>query len=220
MNKLVDGMNIVAIIPARGGSKGIPRKNIKNFCGKPLIAWSIEEALKSQYVSKVYVSTEDKEIAEIAQKFGAEISWRPLELASDSATTKAVLIDFVKRINCEALVVLQPTSPIRVNGLIDKAIERFIEKDVDTLATGFTSYQYEWTSVDNTPRQELKGWFYDDGNVYVHKPYYLKAGNYWGEKREAMVIEEFYNHEIDTDVDWVVLESLMGYSKGKFGEKL
>jgi len=122
-----------------------------------------------------------------------------------------VLIDFVNRYKCDCLVVLQPTSPIRTNGLIDKAVERFLETNVDTLATGFISFQYEWTSVDNTPRQQLKGWFYDDGNIYIHKPYYLKEGKYWGEKRECMVINEYYNYEIDTECDWVILEALMRY---------
>jgi len=199
-------MHTIAIIPARGGSKGIPRKNIKEFCGKPLIAWSIEEALKAKYINEVYLSTEDDEIAGIGEKYGAKISKRPMELATDSATTKALLIDFVNRYDCDRLVVLQPTSPIRINGLIDKAIKRFEETGVDTLATGFISCQYEWTSVDNIPRQKLKGWFYD---IYIHKPYYLKQGKYWGDKRECMIIDEYYNYEIDTQCDWVILEALM-----------
>jgi len=202
-------MHIIAIIPARGGSKGIPRKNIKEFCGKPLIAWSIEAALEAKLINEVYLSTEDEEIAKIGKFFGAKISIRPKELSTDSATTKLVLIDFINRYECDILVVLQPTSPIRINGLIDKAVDRFIKTDVDTLATGFISYQYEWTSVDNTPRQQLKGWFYDDGNIYIHKPYYLKDGKYWGEKRACMVIEEYYNYEIDTECDWIILEALM-----------
>jgi N-acylneuraminate cytidylyltransferase len=204
-------MHTIAIIPARGGSKGIPRKNIKEFCGKPLIAWSIEAALDSKYVDEVYLSTEDEEIAKIGERYGAKISIRPEELSTDTATTKAVLIDFVNRYECDCLIVLQPTSPIRINGLIDKTIDRFEETGVDTLATGFISYQYEWTSTDNTPRQQLKGWFYDDGNIYIHKPYYLKEGKYWGEKRECMIIDEYYNYEIDTEYDWVILESLMKY---------
>jgi len=204
-------MHTIAIIPARGGSKGIPRKNIKEFCGKPLIAWSIEAALEAKYIDEVYLSTEDKEIAEIGKNCGAKISIRPNELSTDFATTKAVLIDFVTRYDCDILVVLQPTSPIRVNGLVDKAIERFIKTNVDTLATGFISYQYEWTSIDNTPRQQLKGWFYDDGNIYIHKPNYLKDGKYWGEKKERMLVDEYYNYEIDTECDWIILEALMKY---------
>jgi len=202
-------MHTIAIIPARGGSKGIPRKNIKVFCGKPLVAWSIEAALEAKHIDEVYLSTEDKEIAETGKKYGAKISVRPNELSTDSATTKAVLIDFVNRYECDVLVVLQPTSPVRINGLVDRAVERFVETGADTLATGFISHQYEWTSVDNTPRQLLKGWFYDDGNVYIHKPGYLKEGKYWGEKRECMIIDEYYNYEIDTECDWIILEALM-----------
>lgn len=211
---------IVAVIPARGGSKGIPRKNIKEFCGQPLINWSIKEALKSKYIDEVYVSTEDAEIANIAEAAGAKILWRPEDLATDDATTKDVLRHFVNNIECDTLVVLQPTSPIRILGIIDKAIERFFETKVDTLATGFTSYEYEWTSVDNTPRQKLQGWFYDDGNIYVHKPDYLKEGEYWGEKKEKMIIDRYYNYEIDTEVDWVILEALMNYLKDKLGDQI
>jgi len=213
-------MHTIAIIPARGGSKGIPRKNIKEFYGQPLIAWSIEAALEAEYVDEVYLSTEDEEIALIGEKYGAKISKRPGNLSTDTATTKAVLIDFVNRYECDCLIVLQPTSPIRINGLIDKAIMRFKETGVDTLATGFISFQYEWTSVDNTPRQQLKGWFYDDGNIYIHKPYYLRDGKYWGDKRERMVIDEYYNYEIDTECDWIILEALMRYVKDCGGNNL
>jgi len=202
-------MRTIAIIPARGGSKGIYRKNVKEFCGKPLVSWSIEAALEAKHIDEVYLSTEDVEIMEIGKKYSVKISVRPKELSTDSATTKSVLIDFVNRYECDILVVLQPTSPIRINSLIDKAIDRFLERNVDTLATGFISYQYEWTSVDNTPRQQLKGWFYDDGNIYIHKPYYLKENKYWGEKRECMIIDEYYNYEIDTIYDWIILETLM-----------
>jgi len=208
-------MHTIAIIPARGGSKGIPRKNIKEFYGKPLVAWSIEAALEAKHINEVYLSTEDEEIAEIGKKYGAKISIRPKELSTDSATTKSVLIDFVNRYECDILVVLQPTSPIRINSLIDQAVDRFLKSNVDTLATGFISYQYEWTSVDNTPRQQLKGWFYDDGNIYIHKPYYLKKNKYWGDKRECMVIDEYYNYEIDTECDWIILEALMRYVNNK-----
>jgi N-acylneuraminate cytidylyltransferase len=204
-------MHTIAIIPARGGSKGIPRKNIKEFCGKPLIAWSIEAANEAKHINEVYLSTEDEEIAEIGKKYGAKVSIRSEKLSTDSATTKSVLIDFVNRYDCDNLVVLQPTSPIRINGLIDKAVDRFVKTGVDTLATGFISYQYEWTSIDNTPRQQLKGWFYDDGNIYIHKPYYLKEDKYWGQKRECMIIDEHYNYEIDSECDWVILEALMKY---------
>jgi N-acylneuraminate cytidylyltransferase len=204
-------MHTIAIIPARGGSKGIPRKNVKTFCGKPLIAWSIEAALDAKYINDVYLSTEDEEIAEAGEKYGAKVSIRPKELSMDTTPTKAVLVDFVNRYECDTLVVLQPTSPIRTNGLIDKAVERFVKSGVDTLATGFITHQYEWATLDNVLRQESKGWFYDDGNIYIHKPCYLKRNESWGKKRECMIIDEHYNYEIDTECDWIILEALMKY---------
>ena len=92
--------DIVSIIPARGGSKRLPRKNILDFSGKPLIAWSIEAALKSKYLSRVIVSTDDEEIASIALKYGAEVPFmRPSDLAADNATTVDVVLDLIKKIN-------------------------------------------------------------------------------------------------------------------------
>ena len=122
----------LAIIPARGGSKRLPRKNILDLCGKPLISWSIEAALKSKYISKVVVSSDDEEILNISSNFGADIIKRPYELANDTATT----FDTVKHTidnfeNYDYIVLLQPTSPLRNEKHIDEAIELLEEKQAD-----------------------------------------------------------------------------------------
>src|SRR3989344_6294036 len=104
----------IAVIPARGGSKGLPRKNIKKLLGKPLIAYTIEAAKKAKSLDRIFVSTEDKEIAKIAKKYGAEVIERPFELAADDAPTYRVLQHAINEIgNAEVVVTLQPTSPIR-----------------------------------------------------------------------------------------------------------
>jgi len=200
---------ILGVIPARGGSKGVPRKNIRPIAGKPLIVWSIEAAKRSELLDRFVVSTEDPEIASLSRKAGAEVLPRPPELASDGATTLAVLQHVVETLKPETIVLLQPTSPIRIHGLIDKALERYHTSGADTLATGFTSYEYEWGTMGNVPRQKMKGWFYDDGCVAVHSAEDLRAGRWYGAKREAMLVEDCYNMEIDTETQFWAVEAIM-----------
>lgn len=135
-------MNIVGIIPARGGSKGIPRKNIRMLAGKPLVAHTIEAGLTSKYINKVIVSTEDKEIAEVSEKFGAEIIIRPDELAQDETKTAPVLTHVVQELEKNAykpdiIVLLQPTCPLRTGKETDEAIEKLINSTNDSVFAGF-----------------------------------------------------------------------------------
>jgi len=207
---------ILGVIPARGGSKAIPRKNIKLLLGKPLIVWSIEAAQQSRLIDRFVVSTEDVEIADIARSAGAEVLYRPVELASDDATTVAVLQHALSVMAVETLVLLQPTSPIRVEGIIDMAIERFLASGCDTLATGYVSTHFAWGAVDNGPRQKLKGYFHDDGNVYVFKPSVLQAGSWIGSNQCEMEIPCIYNLEIDTIADfWAVAGIMQQVLKGE-----
>lgn len=134
-------MNIVGIIPARGGSKRTPRKNIKLLAGKPLIAYSIEAALKSKYINRVVVSTEDAEIAGVARQYGAEVIERPSELAQDTTKTAPVLVQVVKELEkqgyCPDIVaLLQPTSPQRDESVVDGALDVLINSDKDSIFAG------------------------------------------------------------------------------------
>ncbi|MBM4443092.1 MAG: acylneuraminate cytidylyltransferase family protein [Candidatus Rokubacteria bacterium] len=199
----------LGVIPARGGSKGVPRKNLRPLLGRPLIAWSIDAARNARGLDRFVVSTEDAEIAEVARREGAEVLPRPAALATDTATTKAVLQHVVEALAPDEVVVLQPTSPVRVDNLVDRAIERYLASGAETLATGFTSFHYAWATMDNVPRQQMTGFFYDDGNVYVHRADDLRAGRYWGERREPMVVARHYNHEIDDELDFVIVEAVM-----------
>ena len=132
----------LVIIPARGGSKGIEKKNIKLISGKPLIVWTIESALKSKYISQVYVSTDDREIAKISKKHGAKVPfYRPKALAKDDSKT----IDCVNHmlnnletdeIKFDYIIILQPTSPLRTHNHINQAIEMILtDKDADSLVS-------------------------------------------------------------------------------------
>ena len=118
-------MKILTIIPARGGSKRIPKKNIKNFCGKPLIAWTIESALKANKTSRVIVSTDDEEIATISINNGAEVPFlRSKKLAEDHTPGIEPVLDVISRINgYDWILLLQPTSPLRNENDIDSMID-------------------------------------------------------------------------------------------------
>jgi CMP-N-acetylneuraminic acid synthetase len=123
-------MRLLAIIPARGGSKGIPRKNIRPLCGRPLIAWSIDAALGSRAVDRTIVSTDDDEIAGISRGLGAEVRMRPAALAQDDTPTRAVLAHVVAELASDsyapdAVLTLQPTSPLRIARHIDEAAALF-----------------------------------------------------------------------------------------------
>jgi len=199
---------ILGVTPARGGSKGIPRKNIRELCGKPLIAWTIEAAKQSKLLDRYAVSTEDREIAEIARKYGAEVLDRPKELATDEATTLSVLQDVLKKIDAKVVVLLQCTSPIRDKGLIDRCIKRFQGTNADSLATGFTCKLLEWGTY-SARKQDLKGFFHDDGNVYVVKADLIKKGKLWGKKMEKMEIGKGQNIEIDDEFDFWLAEQIL-----------
>ncbi|WP_127011257.1 cytidylyltransferase domain-containing protein [Veillonella sp. CHU594] len=127
---------ILAIIPARGGSKGIPHKNIINLCGKPLIAYTIESAKQSTYIDTVIVSTDDVDIQRIGEDYGASVPFlRDAKIASDEATTISVVVDAVERLKekeqiFDAVVLLQPTSPLRTTEEIDVAIDVFFQNEM------------------------------------------------------------------------------------------
>lgn len=199
---------ILGIIPARGGSKGIPRKNIKMIAGKPLIAWTIEAAKKSKLLDSFVVSTEDSEIAEISRKYGAEAIDRPVELAGDEASTLSVLQHVISIVEADTVVVLQPTSPVRDRDLIDRCIRRYQETGVDNLATGFICKFMEYGSYTQR-RQDLEGFFYDDGNVYVIKADLIKKGKLLGKKVERFKTSREESIEIDDDFDFWMAEQVL-----------
>lgn len=199
---------ILGITPARGGSKGIPKKNIKEIAGRPLIAWTIKSAKSSKLIDRYIVSTEDEEIAKISQQYGAEILYRPKELATDETPTLNVLQHAVSKIECDIVVLLQATSPIRSKGLIDECIEEFIKFDYDSLATGFLCKYVEYGKSE-LRRQDIPGFFYDDGNVYVIKSSLIKNGDRLGKKIGKKIISRWENVEIDDEFDFWLAEQIL-----------
>ena len=177
--------------------------------GKPLIAWSIESARKSKLLDDFVVSTDDYEIADISRHYGAKVIDRPAELATDEATTVFVIQHIVNLLNPDIVVVLQPTSPIRDDDLIDKCISKFIEIKPDNLATGYYCKMREYGTYDNLSAQDMEGFFYDDGNVYVLRRELILEGKWTGKNIAKIPISREQNYEIDDEVDFFIIEKLM-----------
>jgi len=200
-------MSVFGIIPARGGSKGIPRKNIKLLLGKPLIVWSIEAAKESRLIDDFIVSTDDDEITGIAVAAGATVIMRPPELATDDATTLDVMKHHLT--DADTIILLQPTSPVRVNRIIDTALSRFRVVECDTLASGYMSTHVAWGGTVHGPRQKQKAYFHDDGCIYIFKREVIAAGKWIGDKPHNMIVPAIYNLEIDTLADFWAVEGIL-----------
>jgi len=227
--------HILAIIPARGGSKGIIRKNIKNLAGKPLIGWTIETALKTSIIERIIVSTDDEEIAEVGEFFGAEVPFlRPKELALDNTTDMAVYehtLDWLMQNEGylpDIIVWLRPTSPLRTSEDIEKAVELLVESRADWVRSvckveNHPYWTYRLVNNKMEPfiegidirkylrRQLLPPAYRVNGNVDVtwRKTIVDKKMLYSG-NLHAYVMPVERSLDIDTMIDFVFAEALMG----------
>ena len=217
---------ITAFIPARGGSKGIPGKNIKGFAGKPLVVHSIEYALNCSQIDEVVVSTDDDKIAKIARKAGAKVVIRPPELSTDSATTESTIHHFVNNFNKkpDILVLLQPTSPFRPKGSLENAITHFTENGFDSLLSITPTHRFFWRVKEdqttfaeydylNRPhRQNMKLEdirYMENGSLYIFtRKHFDKTGNRLGGKIGFVEWLKEYSIEIDTQLDFDMVEKL------------
>tara|TARA_B100000242_G_scaffold280988_1_gene240891 strand:+ start:963 stop:1628 length:666 start_codon:yes stop_codon:yes gene_type:complete len=191
-------MSNIALIPARGNSKSIPRKNLIDFNGKPLIFWTIDAAIKSKNIDEVYVSSEDDEILNISKSFGASVIKRPLELSDDKTSSDKVIEHFIncleKKYDIETVCFLQPTSPLRTSIHIDDAYDYFNKNNLKGLISGYYPEKNEilksfkvishgmiegLISPDSpyTRRQDLPKTFMSNGALYLFKPYDFKYEN-------------------------------------------
>lgn len=153
---------ILGIIPARGGSKGIPYKNIISVCGKPLIAYTIESSLKSKYITRTVVSSEDEKILKIASDFGANIIRRPKKLSTDKATSESVIQDALKQLKSKGeefdlIILLQPTSPLRDESDIDNSVEYFLKSDATALISAYEPLHHPYKSFKVNNKGFLEG---------------------------------------------------------------
>ena len=143
-------MEILSIIPARGGSKGIKRKNLKPILGKPLVAYTIEASLKSEFITKTIVSSEDDEILEVSKQYGAEVLKRPNELAQDETKTAPVMLNVLEELEKQNYIpdyvlLLQPTCPLRDEKYIDNAFEYYFKKQKEGYDSCFSVFDIGYT---------------------------------------------------------------------------
>ena len=214
-------MKILGIIPARGGSKGIPKKNIKLLNGKPLIAYTIEAALASN-LDRVIVSTDCKEIAGISKEYGAEVIIRSFNLAEDTTPTLPVLQHVVSKLEVEfdAVMTLQPTSPLRTSKHINEAIELFeSDKEVDSLVEVPHNYmpeklmsfdgKYLTGNREVKRRQEISTMYARNGAaIYITKT--EKLGEYiFGGKILPYFMSKIKSFDIDDMEDWEIVERII-----------
>jgi len=220
-------MSLLAVITARGGSKGVPRKNIKNFAGKPLIAWAIEEAKKSKYIDRLIVSTEDEEIRYVSQQFGADVPFlRPKELAEDHSESVDVLLHAIQMFpQYEWVMQLQPTSPFRSVIDIDSSFE-FATKhkfeSVIAITSAEKSPYWYFRKLENqrieriiagnfsSNRQDVEKAFIPCGTIFLFKKTWLiKNRKYIREDSVGFEIPRKRAFEIDSLDDWEYAEYLM-----------
>lgn len=227
---MIGGRTILAIIPARGGSKGIPKKNLHMLAGKPLIAWTIEEAKKSKYLDRLILSSEDAEIIAVAKKWGCEVPFvRPLELAADDTPgIEPVLhaLDNLKNDHYDYVMLLQPTSPLRRSNDIDNCIEHFVLHKVPACVSVVESEQNPcWMfSLDQkgnlksltnlkklvVRRQELPKYYALNGALYIAKVNWLKEKRtFITEETLAFIMPRGRSIDVDSSFEMDICEYLL-----------
>lgn len=226
---------ILGVIPARGGSKGIPKKNLVPILGKPLIAYTIEAALQSRHLSRVIVSTDDKEIARISRDCGAEVPFmRPAELATDSALSLPVIQHATREMErlegkaYDIVVMLQPTTPLRLGSDIDAGIELLLTTGADSVISVVKMDAYhplrmkrvledgrlinyiEQGFEDMRPRQELPEVYIRNGALYItRRDVLINENTFTGRDCRAYIMPEVRSINIDAESDIILAEHFL-----------
>ncbi|MEO2070479.1 MAG: acylneuraminate cytidylyltransferase family protein [Zunongwangia sp.] len=225
-------MNIIGIIPARGGSKGIPGKNIKTLGDRALIAYTIESALESNYLTKIFLNSEDENILQEGKNYPIKNYKRPFQLAQDDTTSIAVIKEQLKKLqqrgeNIDAICLLQPTTPFRRKNLIDDAITKFKMGNYDSLISVRQiphEYNPYWAFSDHdgtleltvekeqivSRRQDLPKTYHRDGAIYISKTeVILEQNSFFGTKTGFIDTTEDPHVNLDTMEDWKKAEELI-----------
>ena len=221
-------MECLAIIPARGGSKGIPRKNVLPLAGKPLIAYNILEARRSRFITRLVVSTDDPEIAAVAQHYGAEVVWRPAEISGDTASSESALLHVLESLQQsegyqpEILAFLQCTSPLTLAEDIDGTLQALLDQQADTALAVIPFHYFLWHTAENGAtginhdknfrplRQQREPQYLETGAVYAMRvPGFLQARHRFFGKTVLYSMPAERRLEIDDPVDFQVAEVLL-----------
>lgn len=233
------GKKVIAIIPARGGSKGIPKKNLYPILGKPLITYSINTALSTQLIDHVIVTTDDNEIAKIARDSHAKVIIRPAKLSDDNASSESALIHSIselKKANLEPdiIVFIQCTSPLTKPWDIDNAIEKFLEKKADSLLSVTRSHIFLWREDENglmtginhdknvrLRRQDFDMQYQENGAFYIFDTKgFLKAGHRFFGKITHFIMPQDRSIEIDSLIDVKIVEAIMKEEESQLSEDI
>jgi len=222
-------LQIIAVIPARGGSKGIPRKNVRPLAGKPLIAHTIESARQSKNITRIIVSTDDPEIVTISEQYGAEVIWRPAEISGDTTSSESALLHVLEHLKTaenyqpDLIVFLQCTSPLTSPEDIDGTIRVLLDEDADSAFTATPFHYFLWKEDMNGEaiginhdkcarlmRQEREPQYIETGAVYVMRTEgFLKAKHRFFGKTVMHITPSERRWEIDEPIDFRVAEVLM-----------
>lgn len=216
--------DVVAIIPARGGSKGIPGKNLKPVAGKPLLVHSIEHARSAPSVSRVLVSTDDPSIAAIARNHGAEVIDRPADISGDTASSESALLHALDQLGVEPEIVvfLQATSPIRESDDVERAITTLRRRNADSLFSACPAHGFIWRNHSNGPaplnydpvhrprRQDAPEDLVENGSIYVFKPWVLRQlGSRLGGQIAVHRMSTLCSFQVDEPEDLVLIDLVM-----------
>ncbi len=217
---------IVALIPLRGGSKSIPKKNIKAIAGKPLCAWVIESAIRCNAINQVYVSTDCEEISQVVEELGlgVKIIGRPSALATDEASTESVMLHFASKVDFDVLITVQATSPLLRANHLEGAISQFTEKGYESMLSAVRTKRFFWDD-DGSPinydplarprRQDFPGTLMENGAFYLTRRTVLeKFKCRLGGKMGVFEMPENTSIEIDEPDDWIVVEKILMQVRG------
>ena len=228
---------ILGLILARGSSKSIKNKNIINFCGKPLISWTINSALKSKLLNDVVLSTDSKQIAKVGKKFGAQVPFiRPSKLAKDTTPSIDAVLHAIKwfkrkKIFYDLVVLLEPTSPLRDNNDIDRSIKKIIKRKGESLVSTSKAeklnpaYLYSKTKLEKIRpiksytkqggykyirRQDLDDIYFSEGTIYISKvKTLLKKKTFFHKETLMYVLPKWKSLEIDDKLDLILAEAII-----------
>lgn len=229
---MINEKKVLALIPARGGSKGVPRKNVRMLGGKPLIAWTIEAAIQSKYIDRVMLSSEDEEIIEVAKKWGCDVPFvRPKELAQDDTPSMEVILHAIEQVKgYDYIVLLQPTSPFRTTEDIDKCIEKCVENNQESCVSIVEVSQnpyWMYNRMDNGKivpllknekdvyrRQDLPKVFILNGAIYISKIDWLqKTKNLLDNNTIGYEMNLENSLDIDVPLDFRFAEFMMMFEE-------
>lgn len=235
---MYSGKKILGLIPARGGSKGLPGKNIRPLLGKPLAAWTIEQARASRYLDKIIVSTDAEEIAAVARRYGAEVPFmRPPELSTDHAKAIDVILHAIEHFSVrgeryDLVMLLQPTSPLRAAQDIDNAVERLFSKEAQSVVSVCEAEHHPYgmnilppdgsledflkPEAINSNRQELPVFYRINGAIYMAYIAYLQAQkSFVGKDAFAYIMPREKSVDIDSIIDLKFAECLLAAKVSK-----